>query len=281
MSLATPAVPDPAAGLARLRTETIRALAGDAVSDPVFVAFQRVARECDFPARYPLELLAGFEMDVTDRRYDSLDEILLYCYRVAGVVGVMMALVMGARDKRALQRAADLGIAFQLTNISRDVLDDARNGRCYLPAEWLAEAGIPADGVARPEHREALAAVVDRLLTEADRYYRSAGEGLRALNFRSAWAVATALGVYRDIGRVVRRLGPRGRDERAVVSTARKLVLLARGGWLALMACTVGRLQPAAPRDDDLWTAPEQDSCEVAPAIGEQPASAPADARTA
>ncbi|MBN8281365.1 MAG: phytoene/squalene synthase family protein, partial [Gammaproteobacteria bacterium] len=175
--------------LAHLRRETLRALRGEPVAEPAFLAFQRVARAHGIPARHALDLLAGFEMDVAGHRYGTFDETLLYCYRVAGVVGVMMAMVMGARDPRVLQRAADLGIGFQLTNIARDVLDDARGGRCYLPADWLAKEGIAPDRIAAPEHRQALARVVARLLAEADRYYASAAHGLQALRFRSAWAV--------------------------------------------------------------------------------------------
>ena len=248
---------DPAASLVKLRTETRRALAGEAVTDPVFIAFQRVAREHAIPERHALELLAGFEMDVTSFNYRTIDETLLYCYRVAGVVGVMMALVMGVRDTRNLQRAADLGIAFQLTNIARDVVDDARNGRCYLPAEWLAEAGVPPDGIAQPEHRPAVAGVVRRLLTQADRYYQSADTGLQSLSFRSGWAVATALGVYRDIGSIVRARGARAWDTRAVVGARRKTLYLSLGALRAVRSVTWDRWQQVVPRADDLWATPD------------------------
>jgi phytoene synthase len=255
-----PARSDPACTLAHLRTETLRALAGEPVAEPAFLALQRVARAHDIPVRHALDLLAGFEMDVTGHHYRTLDETLLYCYRVAGVVGVMMALVMGARDPRVLQRAADLGIGFQLTNIARDVVDDARNGRCYLPSDWLAAAGIPSAGLTDPAQRPALARVVGRLLDEADRYYASAATGLQALGFRSAWAVATALGVYRDIGRVVRERGERAWDNRAVVGTWRKLFYLGAGALRALRASTLDRWRQAAPREQDLWVAPDLDA---------------------
>lgn len=245
--------PDRAVRLATLREETRRALAGETVSDPAFIAFQRVALRHRIPEHYPQELLAGFAMDVEDSRYNSLKDTLLYCYRVAGVVGVMMAFVMGVRSRAALQRAADLGIAFQLTNIARDVMDDARNDRCYLPADWLAEAGVPSDAVLEPRYRPAVARVVGRLLTVADRYYASAGEGLRDLPFRSAWAVATALAVYRDIGRIVLVKGHRAWDRRAVVSTWRKWVYAAGGCLRALRAVTLDRRGPAPPRSADLW----------------------------
>ena len=82
-------------------------------------------------------------MDARGTRYGSLKEFLLYCYRVAGTVGLMMSHVMGLRDESALKHAADLGIAMQLTNIARDITEDAAMGRIYLPLSWLQEAQIP------------------------------------------------------------------------------------------------------------------------------------------
>lgn len=248
---------DPAARLEHLRTATRRAFAGESLADPVFIGLQRVSTECGIPERHALELLAGFEMDVSGHEYRSFDDTLLYCYRVAGVVGVMMAQIMGVRDAPTLQRAADLGIAFQLTNIARDVLDDAGNGRCYLPAAWLAESGISAMTLSRPENRPAVVRVVARLLDEAERYYRSADCGLKALPFRSAWAVAAALGIYRAIGRLVIRRGVRAWDSRVVVSTPRKLRELMVGAGSALRAVLFDRWLTSMPRSGDLWTIPE------------------------
>jgi phytoene synthase len=243
--------------LAELRLRTDRALAGQLQDDPVFDGLCRIIQQHRIPARFPLELLEGFRMDVERQAYTTLDDTLLYCYRVAGVVGVMMACVMGAREAAVLQRAADLGIAFQLTNIARDVLDDAGAGRCYLPADWLASAGLTPADQAAPEHRERLSGLVAQLLDEADRYYASAREGLRALPFRSAWAVATALGVYRDIGRVIRARGPRAWDQRAVVSHARKLWHAGCGAAVAARTTLFGKVGHQLPRDQALWLAAE------------------------
>jgi phytoene synthase len=247
----------PASRLANLRRETHRAFAGEVLTEPVFIGLQRVSRACGIPERHALELLAGFEMDVGNHAYRDFDDTLLYCYRVAGVVGVMMAQIMGARDVPTLQRAADLGIAFQLTNIARDVLDDAGNGRCYLPATWLAEAGLSPVTLAEPANRAALAGVVARLLEQAERYYQSAGCGLQALPFRSAWAVSAALGIYRAIGRLVLQRGPQAWDQRVVVSTPRKLAELALGAGSALRAHLFDRWLTTLPRSRDLWTIPE------------------------
>jgi phytoene synthase len=150
---------------------------------------------------------------------------------VAGVVGVMMALVMGVapEDLPTLRRAQDLGLAFQLTNISRDVVEDAANGRVYLPAAWLAEASVPEAEIGDLKHRPSLFAVTRRLLDAAEPYYDSALAGLPALPWRSAWAIAAARGVYRQIGVIVRQRGAAAWDTRASASGAMK-------AWLALQA---------------------------------------------
>ena len=181
--------------LEELRSKTQAAIGDEKSTEPVFEGLRYVLKHNEIPGRYPLELLEGFAMDAADYEYKTFDDTLLYCYYVAGVVGVMMAYVMGTRDPAALQRAIDLGIAFQLTNIARDVREDAEINRVYLPADWLADAGLTHDNLLDPENADALAGVVKRLLNEADRYYSSASEGLRALGFRSAWAVAAARGV--------------------------------------------------------------------------------------
>lgn len=244
--------------LASLREETERALSGEPVEGPAFIALQQVVERHGIPHQYPMELLDGFAMDVEQFCYDQLDDTLLYCYHVAGVVGVMMAIVMGVKRGDALLRAADLGIAFQLTNISRDVMDDAAIGRVYLPGEWLAAEGVPSDGISLPQHRPAVFSVVERLLAEAERYYDSALEGLPALGWRAAWGIATARYVYRHIGRVVIRRGASAWEERATVSRGRKLLGVWSGLLGSVSASTIGRLRSSKPRGT-LWTKLVQD----------------------
>lgn len=215
--------------LAWLRQETARALAGEAVEEPVFHALGLVARRHDLAPALPFELIEGFAMDVAQRRYETQEDILSYCYHVAGVVGVMMASVMGARDEDTLNRAADLGIAFQLTNIARDVLADAQIGRVYLPHAWLQQAGLTAQTMIEPRNRAALAQVVARLLDLAEPFYASARVGIDRLPPRCAWGIATALRVYRDIGMKVRRRGLRAWDDRISTSRRRKLYRAAGG----------------------------------------------------
>ncbi|MDP8916646.1 MAG: phytoene/squalene synthase family protein, partial [Pseudomonadota bacterium] len=150
-----------------LYAQTRSALAGEPQPDPVFAAFGAVAQRYAIPPESALALIDGFAMDVEGRAYRTLDELLLYCWRVAGVVGVMMARVMGVSDPATLRRAGDLGLAFQLTNIARDVIDDAANGRVYLPLDWLAETGVAPAAVGAPEHRAAVFGLARRLLEAA------------------------------------------------------------------------------------------------------------------
>lgn len=236
-----------------LEDETRRALDGDPMTDPAFIALQRVVSAHGIPRRHPLDLLRGFAMDVEGRHYRTLDDTLDYCYHVAGVVGVMMAMVMNARSSEALDRAADLGIAFQLTNIARDVCDDARVGRVYLPSDWLDEAGVPAGAILQAGHRAAVASVVARLLGEADRYYDSSLAGLAALDFRCAWSIAAARRVYREIGQVVKRRGASAWDTRATVGNGSKTVL----GLAAAGDALGARVAERTKSRDGLWTRPQ------------------------
>ncbi|MCR9137818.1 MAG: phytoene/squalene synthase family protein [Alphaproteobacteria bacterium] len=212
--------------LEELRQQTQAALNGNATDDPVFEALQQVVARNHIPHRHPLELIRGFEMDVEQRVYRTADDMLDYCYHVAGVVGVMMAMIMGVRDDAVLDRASDLGVAFQLTNIARDIIDDARVGRVYLPSEWLAEAGLEDIDPSNRKQWPVLHSLALRLLDRAEPHYASAYAGVSALPFRSAWAIAAARRVYRDIGRKLREGGPEAWEKRVSTSTRRKIWLM-------------------------------------------------------
>jgi len=224
-------VDDPAAKLAGLRTATDAALAGARTGDPVFDGFGEVAARHGITPRLAHDLLDGFALDVAGARYATADDLARYCYGVAGSVGVMMALVLGVprEDADTLDRACDLGLAFQMTNIARDVVADAETGRIYLPTDWLAEAGVPAtpEAVGAPENRAAVWQVAERLVRAADAYYRSADVGVARLPFRVAWAIASAGRVYRAIGIERRRAGPQGLALRAGTTRGQKLRLIA------------------------------------------------------
>mgnify|MGYP000899658456 CR=1 FL=1 len=158
------------------------------------------------PAR---ALLSGARSDLGRVRLESDAELSLYCYRVAGTVGLMMAGLLGA-PVRAHRHAVDLGRAMQLTNLCRDVLEDARRGRIYLPSERLREQGLDGERLlASPqtwsaEERQRLARVVLGLLREADALYDSGREGLADLPPRAALAIAIAARLYQGIGHRLR-----------------------------------------------------------------------------
>jgi len=217
--------------LAKLRSDTGRALAGDKMGGPAFTALASVIDRNDIPVRHPEELLAGFAMDVNERRYYSMPDTFDYCYHVAGVVGVIMAMIMGVRNHGTLDRACDLGLAFQLTNISRDIIEDAEAGRCYLPEDMMSEAGCPPQETGAPANRQAVFRVAEQLLQSAEDYYASSYWGLPALDWRSAWAIASAARIYRQIGRTLLRRGPEAWSNRISTSTLSKcgLVVLALG----------------------------------------------------
>ncbi len=182
-------------------------------------------------------LLEGFLWDAQGRRYETLADVEDYGARVAGTVGAMMALVMGTRTPRALARACELGVAMQLTNIARDVGEDARNGRLYLPREWLREAGIDPDTwLQAPTFTLAIGHVVRRLLQAAEALYQRAEQGIAELPRDCRPAIHAARLVYAEIGRQLERDGLDSISHRTVVSRSRKLALIARATGAAIVA---------------------------------------------
>lgn len=241
--------------LASLRERTASAFSWEPQQEPVFVALQHIAKLYAIPAHYALELIEGMAMDVRGTRYANFRELLLYCYRVAGTVGLMMSHVMGLRDESALKHAADLGIAMQLTNIARDITEDAAMGRIYLPVSWLDEANIVDDEIAAPSNREKLAAITFRLLREAERYYRSGDAGLWHLSFRSACAVSAARHVYSEIGSLLIQRGGRAWDQRTYVTGSRKLWAVTRGVLSLIRSAPTRIFKPWTPAPlNTVWT---------------------------
>jgi 15-cis-phytoene synthase len=217
------------AALAILRQRLDGAYAGTPADNPVDRAFSHVVRSFNIPRDIPEAMLEGFAWDLDGRRYVDSADLEAYCVCVAGTVGVMMSLLMGRRNPATLARASDLGIAMQLTNIARDVGEDARNGRVYLPLNWLDEAGIdPDEFLAAPQPTPAIRTVTARLLALADWYYRRAYQGIGALPLDCRPAIHAARLIYAEIGREVERAGHDSITRRAVVSKARKLELLAK-----------------------------------------------------
>ncbi|WKX27004.1 phytoene/squalene synthase family protein [Tatumella ptyseos] len=251
-SATQPASTTVAARLADLRTQTASAFAGEPQSLPAFAALQQVINEHGLSQQFAFDHLQGYAMDVDQTHYGTIQQTLTYCYHVAGVVGLMMAQIMGARSSATLDSACDLGLAFQLTNIARDVVEDAEAGRCYLPEQWLIEEGLSLDNFADPHHRQALSRVAARLVDYAEPYYHSAYQGLAALPLRSAWAVATARRVYRAIGRRVKQAGAGAWQQRVSTSKWEKLLMLVA----AAGDVVISRLQTTTQRSGALWQRP-------------------------
>ena len=208
-----------AGGLARvesLRRRLDGVYAGRVEDDAIDRAFAAVVERHAIPRALPDALLAGMETDARGASYATDDELYLYCFRVAATVGLMMTRVMGAAADIAYLRAADLGVAMQLTNIARDVGEDQRRGRVYLPAALLAGVG--------GDRRRA----VRTLLERAEAHYRAADRGVPLLPGDCRIAIASARNIYSAIGAAVARNGYDSISQRAYVSLPRKLLLVAR-----------------------------------------------------
>ena len=239
----------------RIRALTDLALAGEPTGHAAFDALAQLHREVPLPRPFIDALLQGFDRDADGWRPRSEADLFSYCYNVAGAVGCLMAVVMGvdAADDDTLDRACDLGIAFQLANIARDIADDNAMGRLYLPEEWLSEMDIPPGAHMHPAFRPRLGVMARWLAEFAGDYRRSAAIGAARLPFRSRWAVLAASRIYGRIADKVERAGERAWDHRVSTSATEKLGDVASAGWHSL--------RPPAPDADAvartrLWSRP-------------------------
>ena len=218
------------ARLAHIRKLTAKAFAGEPTGDPSFDALGVVAREVGLTPQMAEDVIAGFALDAEDWRPRTEADMMRYCYHVAGAVGVMMAVVMGVdpRDQDTLDRANDLGLAFQLSNIARDIVEDDAAGRCYLPMMWLVEQDIEPGQHTKPHHREELAEMTARLVALVEKHEAAARVGAERLPFRSRWAVLSAARIYGAIGRKVRKRGIEAWNHRTYVPRWEKALYGAR-----------------------------------------------------
>ncbi|MEM9739140.1 MAG: phytoene/squalene synthase family protein [Pseudomonadota bacterium] len=206
-------------------------------------AFADAVKRYAIPKAIPAALIEGLDWDDQGRCYDTLEDLQAYAARVAGTVGAMMALVMGTRSEAALARATDLGAAMQLTNIARDVGEDALRGRIYLPLSWLEEEGIsPKAFIAQPVASRGIRKSVERLLAEADRLYTKGLSGLGFLPTGCRASIRAAGLIYSDIGASVQRADWDSVTSRARVTGPRKIALVAQ-------ALTMDRLRSTTPSD--------------------------------
>lgn len=234
----------------RLRQRLERIYHGQPIDLVCDRAFAAVAQTYHIPIEVPLALVEGFEWDEAGRAYQTFADLKDYAARVASTVGIMMTMAMGCRDQHVLARAADLGLAMQLTNIARDVGEDARRGRIYLPLDWLADEALDPDALlAAPIFTPRLGRVVARLLSEADRLYDRALTGVAGLPVDCRPAIRSAAFVYREIGREIRKAGYNSVDTRAHTSRRRK------GELIAMATLTPFPLRPPMADPPDASTA--------------------------
>ncbi len=213
-------------------------------------AFAAVVDAYEMPKALPDALLEGFAWDAQERRYETLSGVIDYSARVAAAVGAMMSVLMGVRDADALARACDLGVAMQLTNISRDVGEDARAGRIYLPVGWMRDAGIePEAFLVDPIPDDRIRGLTRRLLREAEKLYARAEAGIPALPLAARPGIYAARHVYAGIGGAIRRNGYDTISYRARTYKSQKL------GWLMLSATRSG-LSAVMPRSAVLHARP-------------------------
>ncbi len=234
-------------------------------------ALAAVVAACRIPRALPDALLEGFAWDRAGRQYEDLPAVTAYAARVAGTVGAMMALLMGERRPEVLARACDLGVAMQFSNIARDVGEDARAGRLYLPRNWMRDAGIEPDAwLAAPVFDHRIAGVVARLLAEAEALYARADAGIAHLPLSCRPGIGAARFLYAAIGHQVARNGHDSVSRRAVVSGRRKLALVGRS--LAAIALPTGSVAlPPLPETRFLVAAVEAESARFALRIDEGP----------
>lgn len=237
---------EPRAALANLRVSLDRLYRGAPMETEVERAFADTVAQWAIPRELPEALFEGFEWDLDGRHYDSTEELLDYCVRVAGTVGLMMAVLMGVRDHENLSRACDLGIAMQLTNIARDIGEDARRGRLYIPLNWMNEEGVDVDQfLSEPLFDAKIAKLAARLLALADHFYAQADGAIASLPRDCRPGIFAARYIYSEIGRQIERHKLDSINQRAYVANPRKALSLAR----ALIASIAGvKIMPTIHR---------------------------------
>ena len=234
-----------------------RDIAGDLLAgssrNPQVADFLQLAEAHAIDRGIVLELIRGLEGDLDPVAVSDWPELIRYCYRVAGTVGLLMARILGASEPVARFHAVDLGIAMQLTNIARDVAEDARAGRRYLPASLLPGVSVEQIVRADPEIRPALSRAVSRLLSVAEAYYASGEDGLVYLAPRARVAILIASRLYHAIGTGLAARGHSTWEGRTYVTTGRKISIAA--GTLFEFVTTSRYKTPPGPHPADLHEA--------------------------
>ncbi|MBS3916549.1 MAG: presqualene diphosphate synthase HpnD [Sulfuritalea sp.] len=208
--------------LAWWRAELVGAYQGKP-SHPVTQSLIEATRSYNLPQELLMEIIDGMEMDLAQTRYPDFKALQLYCYRVASVVGLLAAEIFGYEDRRTLKYAHDLGLAFQLTNIIRDVGEDARRGRIYLPIDELARFGVPTGDILHARYSNGFRQLMAFQMDRAEQLYEQACAQLPAEDRRAQRPGLVMAAIYRTLLREIRRDGCRVLDRRMTLTPIRKL----------------------------------------------------------
>lgn len=236
---------DKAAAVCKLGDRLEDIYSGRPRNTPCDRAFAAVVEEFEMPRELPEALLEGLAWDAEGRWYHSLSDVQAYSARVAAAVGAMMCVLMRVRNPDALARACDLGLAMQMSNIARDVGEDARAGRLFLPVDWMVEEGVDPQAFLRdPQPTRGIRRVTERLLNRADRLYWRAATGVRLLPFDCRAGIMAAGKIYAAIGVEVAKAKYDNISQRAHTTKGRKMWLLANSA----LSATAFSVLPVSPR---------------------------------
>lgn len=198
-------------------------------TNPILNSFVFTMKRYGIPLHYPLELIRGVRSDITKKEYSNFSQLRKYCFRVASVVGIMLTYVMGVGDiAKAKKYAIKLGIAMQLTNILRDVGEDARLGRVYFPKDELARFGLKIKDILLLRKTSRLIDFLKFQIRRARRYYREAIKGIAMLHKEVRPVISLAFSLYREILKVIEENGYEVYQKRAYVNMIRKLLIYLR-----------------------------------------------------
>lgn len=193
---------------------------------PIIQPFILTAKKYNIPEEYPQQLLLGVEMDLQHKYYENFDDLYVFCYRVAGVVGLMMTHVLGFNNKEALFYAEKLGIAMQLTNILRDVQEDKNMGRIYIPADEIEKFGLTFPDINSERWNTAMQNLMKFQVERAMKYYKEAQPGIPLLEKSSRFAVSSAARIYEGILLKIIERDYNPFEGRVIVSQREKISIL-------------------------------------------------------
>jgi len=208
---------------------------------PVLKPFLSVAKHYQIKKEYALELIKGVLMDIEKQRYENFDELYLFAYRVAGVVGLMMTPILGYKNPEAMEHAEKLGVAMQLTNILRDVKEDKNMGRIYLPQEEIRQFGVDPDDIYNERMTDAMHNLMKFQIERAHQYYEEADTGIKMLDHDAQFAIYSASKIYRGILRKIELQNYNPFLGRVFVPNGKKMSIVA-GEVLRTRALSFGTL---------------------------------------